>query len=358
MKDNTKIVIGMDQSDKKSELCVLDAESREVLERTQVLNEAEDIEGWFGRYNTPGNVLVAMESGTHSPWISALLCELGFQVVVGNSRKLRAIWDNNRKSDKKDAELLARLACNDLNLFHPIYHRSRKNQSMLMILKSRDNLVRTRVTIINQVRGMLKSLGLRITATCTPATFGEKAYKEIPKEHQFALKEQFNVLRQIDESIKNYDKQIVEISNEHYPETKRLRSIQGVGPITALAYVLIIEDPNNFKKGRDVGAYLGLVPKRDQSGEIDKRLGITKAGNPYLRRLLAQCAQSLLRSNSPDSELKRFGERLTQRGGSSGKKKAVTAVSRKLAILMHCLWKDDVDYDPFYRKNKKLKTAA
>ena len=141
-----------------------------------------------------------------------------------------------------------------------------------------------------------------------------------------------------------------------YPETLTLREITGVGPVTALAYVLTLEDPTRFNKSRDVGPYLGLTPKRDQSGKTDKALSISKAGNTYLRRLLVGSAHYILGPFGPDCDLRRYGTRIASRGGKAAKRKAVVAVARKLAVLMHQLWKNKATYDPFYKNC--LKAAA
>ena len=130
-----------------------------------------------------------------------------------------------------------------------------------------------------------------------------------------------------------------------------------MGPVTALAYVLTLEDNARFEKSRDVGPFLGLTPRRDQSGQVDKQLRITKAGDAYLRRLLVQCAQYVLGRFGPDCDLRRFGLRLAERGGKNAKRRAVVAVARKLGVLLHCLWKTGAAYEPDRRQNRKTKAA-
>jgi len=125
-----------------------------------------------------------------------------------------------------------------------------------------------------------------------------------------------------------------------------MRQIVGIGPITALTFRLTIGDPERFADSRDVGAYLGLVPKRDQSGKLDKQMGISKAGDAYLRRLLVSAAQYVLGPFGKDCDLRKHGLELEGRGGRGAKKKAVVATARKLAVLMHALWKKDADYKP------------
>jgi transposase len=352
-KCSTETVIGMDMSDKKSEICVLDANG-EVKKRGKVINTIDGMDSFFSNYPDRSKVLIAMETGTHSPWCSCYLTEMGFKVLVGNSRKLRAIWTSTRKTDERDAEMLARIARLDKKLFHPIRHRGKKSQSMLAVIKAREALVKSRTLLINSVRGMLKSMGIAIPK-CSTKSFAEKAMEAIPEDYHFGLFEMIDMVAKLSEKIKTYDSKIKTLSDEEFPETKIFSGIAGVGPITALSYILIIEDPAHFRKSRDIGPFLGLIPKKDQSGEMDKQLGITKAGNELLRRLLVQCAQYILGAFGPDCDLRRTGEKIASRGGSGAKKKATIAVARKLGVLMHHLWATGEEYDPLYNTNKKKK---
>jgi transposase len=354
---NTEIVIGMDMSDKKSEICEMSYSDPETTQRGEVANDVESLSAFFTKYSNPETVMIAMEAGTHSPWISALLSDMGFKVVIGNPRKLKFIWQSDNKSDRRDAEMLARVARFDLKLFHPISHRNRESQAALAVVKARDALVNTRTALVNSIRGMLKSMGYQADPCSTPA-FADKLLKEMPEEYCYALKETLEVVGQITKSIKIYDGKLKELAKEKYPEAKVLQQVNGVGPITALAFVLTLEDPGRFSKSRYVGCYLGLVPKRDQSGNIDKELGITKAGNAYLRSLLVQCSQYILGPYGKDCELRRFGEKIAARGGKAAKKKAVIAVARKLSILLHRLWANNAEYDPFYNTKSKLRKSA
>ncbi len=127
--------------------------------------------------------------------------------------------------------------------------------------------------------------------------------------------------------------------------------------MTALSFVLVLEDSGRIENSRSVGPFLGLTPKRDQSGQTDKQLRITKAGNAYLRRLLVQCAQYILGEFGPDCDLRRFGLKLAERGGKNAKRRAVVAVARKLAVVMHHLWKVGGDYDPLHQRNRKVSAA-
>ena len=143
------------------------------------------------------------------------------------------------------------------------------------------------------------------------------------------------------------------ISKESYPETELLRQVEGIGPLTALTFVLTLEDPYRFEKSRSVGAYLGLVPASDQSGERDPQRRISKEGDEMLRRLLVGSAHYILGPFGSDSDLRRHGEKIASRGGKNAKKRAVVAVARKLSVLLHRLWVNAEVYDPLYNTHRR-----
>jgi transposase len=217
--------------------------------------------------------------------------------------------------------------------------------------------VKNRSSLINHVRGSAKSLGTRLPS-CSAASFHRQAEEHLPENLHETLKPIVEIIENISSQIKEYDKQIEQISIAQYPETELLRAVKGVGPLTALAFVLILEDPTRFAKSRQVGNFIGLTPRRDQSGELDKQLRITKAGNPYLRRLLVGSAQYILGPFGEDCNLRRFGLRLAGRGGKNAKRRAVVAVARKLAVLLHCLWQHGQVYDPVYKQEKQALAKA
>ena len=346
------ITVGMDMGDKNHNVCVLDAEGK-VLARSTVANTEKAIRKHFGEMEP---CRIAMEAGTHSGWVSRILEELGHEVLVGNPRKLRVIWDSDDKCDDRDAEMLARIARFDPHLLYPIHHRGQKAQADLAVIKARDMLVKTRTTLIGHARGAVKSTGQRISA-CSAEAFSGRLLEEMPSELMSALEPVMKSIEELTIRIRHYDKLLEKLCTEKYPETKGLRAISGVGPVTALAYVLTIEESSRFDKSRAVGPFLGLTPKRDQSGQTDKQLRITKAGDAYLRRLLVGCSQYILGPFGPDCNLRRFGLRLAERGGKNAKRRAIVAVARKLAVMMHRLWKTGVAYDPLYQENQKNKAA-
>lgn len=334
-----KNVIGMDLGDKRHVVVVFDEAGKEERMDT-VVNTAVQVRRWFSRY--PGAVVV-MEAGTHSPWISRLLEGMGHEVHVGNPRKLRAIWDADDKTDERDARLLGMMYRLEPRLLHRIFHRGEKAQVDLERIKARNILVQSRSGLVNHVRSAVKAVGSRMPV-CSAASFHKKARKDLPEMLQGALEPVLQAIEDLSARITELDREIERLSEEDYPETRFLRQVQGVGPVTSLAYVLTIEDPKRFAKSRQVGTYLGLVPKRDQSGETDKQLRITKAGNTYLRQLLVSCAHYIMGPHGQESDLRRRGLRIASRGGKNAKKRAVVAVARHLAVLLHRLWSDQSEY--------------
>ncbi len=348
-----RITVGMDMGDKNHSICVLDAEG-EVRERTTLANTAVAIQKYFGALPP---CRIALEAGTHSGWISRLLEGLKHEVLVGNPRKLRVIWDSDDKNDARDAEMLARIARFDPQLLHPIHHRGQAAHTDLAVIKARDMLVKARSMLIAHARGTVKTLGQRISP-CSAEAFHARLLDEMPAELRSALEPVMKSIEDLSVRIRHYDQLLGKLCTQDYPETEGLRAISGVGPVTALAYVLTIEERSRFAKSRDVGPFLGLVPKRDQSGQTDKQLHITKAGDSYLRRLLVGSAQYILGPFGPDCDLRRFGLKLAERGGKNAKRRAVVAVARKLAVMMHHLWTSGEAYDPCYRQTKKQGKAA
>jgi len=246
----------------------------------------------------------------------------------------------------------------DLRL-SPIHHRSPEAQADLAVLRSRDAIVRSRTLLINHVRGIVKSSGARLPS-CSADSFAHKAAPAIPERLRTALLPILETIGSLTHQIHKFDEQIERLCQDQYPETKLLRAVSGVGALTALGYILTLETPDRFRRSREVGPALGLVPRRDQSGDQDPQLRITKTGDAYLRRLLVGSAQYILGPFGPDCDLRRWGLKLAERGGKNAKKRAVVAVARKLAVLLHHLWKTGEIYDPFYlaRKHNRATEAV
>jgi transposase len=319
-------------------VCVLDADGV-VIERAKVGCSPEAVAKFFACHR---GVLVAMETGTHSRWVSRMAEAAGLSVLVGNARKLRAIWASKQKSDVRDAEMLARIARLDPTLLCPIQHRSEKTQALLSMIQARDQLVCARGALISHVRGVVKGFGARVNK-CSTESFHSKA--QLPDVLRDALVPVLSMIEKHTETIRNYDRRIEEQVAKN-PDAQRLMQVPGVGPLIALAFILTIEEAGRFEKSRTVGAFVGLAPRRDQSGASDKQLHITKEGNTYLRRLLVTAAHRILGPFGPDCDLRSHGLRIAERGGKNAKKRAVVAVARKLAVLLHALWKNATDYQP------------
>ena len=289
---------------------------------------------------------VAMEAGAQSGWVTRLLRSLAYEPVVANPRKLKAISSNERKSDRNDALLLAKLAAADASLLHPIQHRSEERELALSVLHARDALVRARTRLIAAVRSMCKGVGARLKSGSADGFGGREA--DVPPELAPATTGMFVGIRALTEQIGIFDEQLGTMVETDFPDAQRVKQIRGVGPVSALAFVLALEEPARFPNGRTAAAWLGLVPRRDQSGAVDKQLGISKTGNTFVRRLLVQCAQYILGPFGHDCDLRRWGLALAARGGKGAKKRAICATARKLVVLMFRLWKSGDTWKPLH----------
>src|SRR5215212_2399221 len=309
-----KMTAGLDIGDKYSYLCLIDQESGEVVEEGRLRTNPEAFRRRFASEQPP--MRIAIEAGTHSPWVSRLLEECGHEVLVANARKLRLIYANKRKTDEMDAENLARLARLDPKLLYPLKHRGQECQAHMAIVHSREALVGTRTQLVNHVRGTVKSFGARLPK-CPARSFHKRAKEHIPEALLPALDPILEQIGSLTERIQKYDRKLEAISKEHYPETDLLRRVEGMGPLTALTFVLTLEDPHRFEKSRSVGAYLGLVPATDRSGDSDPQKRISKEGDQMLRKLLVSSAHYILGPFGSDSDLRRHGEKIASRGGKN-----------------------------------------
>ena len=341
-RERTRMTAGMDLGDKYSRLCLIGTESGELTEESRLRTTPEALRR---RFDSERPLHVAIEVGTHSPWVSRLLTECGHEVLIANPRKTRLIFGQRRKTDKLDAEKLARLARADPELLYPVEHRSEDSQAHLAVVHSREALVRSRTQMINHVRGTVKSFGYRLPKCSTPS-FHKKVPGHLPSELAEVLGPIVETIGSLTEKIKDYDRRIEELAAERYPQTRLLRQVSGVGSLTALTFVLTLEDPQRFAESRSVGAYLGLAPGTDQSGEQDPQKRISGEGDEMLRRLLVSSAHYILGPFAPDSDLRRHGEKLAERGGKNARKRAVVAVARKLSVLLHRLWVSGEVYEP------------
>lgn len=351
MKELSKVgmkTVGLDLGDRSSQFVVLDAEGKPIEEGRVATRES----ALRKRFSGCQPMRIALETGTHSPWVSRVLKDCGHEVIVANSRKLRLIYQNRRKNDRVDAMYLARLARLDPLLLSPVEHRGPEAQKDLALLRSRDALVQARTQLINHARGLVKSVGRRLPS-CSSEAFSKKVLGAIPESLQPGLLPVAEMITSLNDQIKALDRRLDALADEVYPETKLLRQVTGVGPIISLGYVLILEDHRRFSKSRAVGAYLGLAPGSRRSGDSDPQMRITKEGDALLRRLLVSAAQYILGPFGPDTDLRRFGLGIAQRGGKNARKRAIVAVARKLAVLLHHLWRSGEVYEPLYQETRK-----
>lgn len=318
-----------------------------MIDRGRFRTAAKAIDKWF--LDVP-HARVAIEAGVHSIWISEQLEQLGHEVIVANVRKLRAISHSDRKSDDVDAEKLARYARLDPEILRPISHRTVEQQEALTLIRARELLVRLCTAAVNAVRGLTKACGHRMAASSTKCFAQRGQAAMMPPGLKLALGPILAQIGDMTQKIEQYDRDIQRLTQTKYVETQAMMTIHGVGHITTLTFVLTLGDKSRFGRSRDVGCYLGLRPKRSQSGERDPQLGITKAGNAYLRSLLIECANHILRPHGRDSALRQWGLHLAARGGKQAKNKSVVAVARKLAVLLHHLWTTQEAYIPFYQQ--------
>jgi transposase len=345
-------VVGLDLGDRYSHYCML-TNTGELMEEGRIQSTAAALEKQFGGEQ---RMRIALETGTHSPWVSRLLESFGHQVIVANARKIPTITGSDSKNDHNDAEHLARMAAFDPKLLHPIRHRSLERQQDLNLVHTRSVLVRARTMLVNSVRGLVKSAGQRLPA-CSSASFPAKAQAALPEELQLACKPLLEQIGQMNQTIAGMDQQIDGLDKK-YPEISLLRSVPGVGPVVAACYVLTLDSPQAMESNRQAGAYLGLRPRQQQSGGSDPQCRITKAGNTYLRSLLVQSAQYILGRFGPDSELRRWGLKLAASGGKRGKKCAMVAVARKLAVILLSMWRNRKKFEPFPQTAQSLDMAA
>lgn len=345
-----KVYVGFDVSEKKIATFAICGE-KTSKDNPEISNDPEAIKQFLKIFPDPKNVCVVMETGTHSLWMSELIRKLGFEVIVAHARDLALIYGTDKKNDKLDAEKLARLAQADKKLLHPVEHMTMERRTDLMVVKSRDLVVRQRVQTINAIRGFLRSCGCKMIEAGYTADSIKKCCSALPAEVKPAIIPLLQHICYCDRIIKDYDRQIRKLCQK-YHETDILRQIPGVGELTALAFVLIIGNPRRFKNAQRLCAYLGLVPKQDQSGDTDKQLGITKQGNKLGRRLLIQASHYIMGPFGKDCKLRSFGLRIQSRGGNSAKMKSFVAVARKLVTVMFALWMNPgVPYDPNFKKH-------
>ena len=335
------LTIGIDLGARNSAYCVQTPDREIATEGTLEINRDE-----LGTLleQHPGARIVIEASGP-SRWVRDFAQELGHEVLVANPREFRVIAESHKKTDRNDARVLARFGQVFPELLHPVQLRGVETQLVRNMLTSRDLCVAQRTKHINLVRALVRNLGHSLPSG-SAAAFHRTMKPLIPEELRPLTDPHFHLLEVLSDSISGYDRKLENYAKKVFSEAGILRQVTGVGLITALAFVVTIEDPARFARSRDVGAYAGLVPKARSSGGKTPELSVSKRGDKIMRRLLVGAAAYIVRSSSPDCDLKRYGERLQGRGGQAARGKARIAVARKLAVLLHQLWITGEVYDP------------
>jgi transposase len=347
------LTIGLDLGDRSSWYCLLD-EVGEVLREQKLGTTPKAMREVFG---SMPRCRMALETGMHSPWVSRVLSELGHEVMVAHARRVRLIGESRKKDDRKDAWTLARLARIDPELLCPARHRSAKAQADLTVIRARAGLVRARTGLVNTARGLAKSYGERLRG-CNVRNMNPEKAAGLSPELQAALQPLLAGLESLSEQIGECNQRIEKLAQESYPQVELLKQVKGVGTLIALTFLLTLEDAHRFRKSRDVGCYLGLQPGRRNSGQSEPQMHISKEGDPYLRTLLVQGAQHILGPFGVDCDLRRWGLKLAERGGKSGKKRAIIATARKLAVLLHHLWVSGEVYEPLHNSSRVTQPLA
>jgi len=343
-----KLTIGLDLGDRSSHYCILDEAGEVILEHSLPTTP----KGIHQVFDGIPRSRIALETGTHSPWVSRQLTQMSHEVIVAHARNVRLIGESSRKDDQLDARTLARLARIDPSLLGPVQHRSAKAQIHLTVIRARAGLVSARTALVNAARGLTKSYGERLRK-CGTQQMNREMAKGLSTELREALEPLFGEIESLNERIAEYDRRIEQIAKEVYPQVALLKQVKGVGTLIALTFVLTVDDPHRFQRSRDVGCFLGLRPGRRNSGMSQPQLHISKEGDRYLRTMMVQGAHYILGPFGQDSDLRRWGLRLAERGGRNAKKRAIVAVARKLAVLLHKLWVSGEVYEPL-RNNPKV----
>src|SRR5947209_7687877 len=348
-----KLTVGLDLGDRSSWYCVLDEAGNVQLEQ-RLSTTPKAMREVFG---TMPRSRIALETGMHSPWVSRLLSELGHEVIVAHARNVRLIGESRKKDDRLDARTLARLVRIDPQLLCPVKHRSAKAQADLTVIRARAGLVRARTGLVNSARGLAKRYGERLRG-CNVRNMNREKAESLSPELQRALEPLLSAIAELSQRICEYNERIEALAQQSYPQVALLQQIKGVGRLIALTFLLTLGDPHRFGKSRDVGGYLGLQPGRRNSGQSEPQMHISKEGDPYLRTLLVQGAQHILGPFGIDCDLRRWGLKLAERGGKSGKKRAIVATARKLAVVLHHLWISGEVYEPLHNSRRTTVAAA
>ena len=330
---------GLDVSDKTTHLCVVEADGK-VIWRGVCATDPSALAATLSKHGR-GVERVVLETGSLSAFLYHGLIERGVPAVCICARHAKGVLSARvNKSDPHDAEGLAQMA--RTGWFKVVRIKQEATHIDRAHLKIREQLITSRQAMANQLRGLLKLFGLRMGKVTTPGKRAERLTALFARKPELEA-----VMRPLVESLEALEVQIRRSSKQLAasaaadPVAARLMSVPGVGPVTALVYKSSIEDPNRFDRGEDAGAFAGLVPRRNQSGERDYKGRISKAGDPMLRSALYEAANILLVRVKRPRALQTWGKRIAE---TKGPKRARVAVARKLAVLLHRLWQSETEF--------------
>jgi len=334
-----ELYVGMDVSLKETSICVVDG-SGEIVSEGTVISEPSAI-AEFVKAKAAGAVRIGLETGPTTTWLWHELRALGLPVICIDARHAKAALSLQiNKSDRNDAVGLARIM--QCGWYKEVQVKSVACHEIRSVLNSRALLVRIKRDLGNQIRGLLKNLGLVIGKA--QGNVFTRRVEDLVAENPYlqqAVRPLLAVREKVSREIADLDRKLLSLTRGHQ-DSRRLMTVPGIGPITALAFCAAIDDPARFRRSRSVGAYFGLTPpRRHASGEVDWSGRISKCGDTMVRSYLFEAAGVLLTRVPQWCALKAWGLRLAKRIGF---KKAKVAVARKLAVILHRMWRDGTDF--------------
>jgi len=331
--------VGLDVSLKQTSICVVN-QAGSVVREDVVDSDPEAIDA-FVRSKAPGAVRIGLETGPTSTWLWTELKRLGLPVICIDARHAKAVLKLQiNKSDRNDAAGIARIM--QTGWFKQVRVKDLDSHSVRALLASRALLVKIKRDLENQVRGLLKNLGL-VIGRAKFNVFAVRAEELVEGRPELtaAVKPLLEARKAIEQQVDDLDRKVLKLARCD-TQVRRFMTAPGVGPITALCFKATIDDPTRFRRSRSVGAYVGLTTRRHASGEIDWSGRISKCGDAMLRMYLFEAAGVLLTRVPKWSALKAWGTRLVKRNGL---RKAKVAVARKLAVILHRMWIDGTEFN-------------
>lgn len=330
---------GLDVSLRSVALCVIDGKGKTVLERS-VPCEIKDIAACLHWLDKP-ITQIGFEAGAMSQHLFFGLQAAGFDVVCMEARQVNAALSAMRnKTDKTDARGIAQVLRS--GWFNPVHMKSREAHAVRALLSSRKAVQRKCIDLANEIRGLFRIFGLRLPSRIDQSSFDDpvRPLIEADADLSHALLPLLDARAVVYQAYRELDRRVKQAASRD--ETcLRFMAIPGVGPIAALTFRAAVDDPKRFRSSRTVAAHFGLTPRRYQSGEMDNPGRISKAGDPDVRTALYSAANAMMMRSVAGSEIKSWGLRLMRR---KGRRRAVVAVARKLAVIMHRMWADDTEF--------------